>query len=61
MLRAAKILHEHGLGRLKEINEKLHSVPASFGPVSDHSQAESISMLLTGGGVITYIQEHNPN
>lgn len=57
MLRAAKVLHKQGLGRLKEINEKLHHVPASFGPVLDYNRAESISLLLTNEGVITEIQE----
>lgn len=59
IVNAAKILHEHDLGELKEIHTKLMNLPASFGPIADEENAEHIVHLLVGAGVISEIREFN--
>lgn len=59
LLKAVKILHEHELGTLQEIHNKLMNLPASFGPLADENEAENIVHLLVVAGVISEIRQLN--
>ncbi|MBE3557352.1 MAG: hypothetical protein IMW91_09880 [Firmicutes bacterium] len=63
LLRIARVLHEHGLGKLREIKEMLlplkNHQPVSLGPFEDRTSAEEMLEALRnkGNAVVKLIEE----
>lgn len=54
---ASKVLHQHGAGSLRDIQQRLQSLPACFGPWTDWEQAQKVTDLLNHAGIVATIEE----
>lgn len=58
---ASKVLHQHGAGSLRDIQQRLQSLPSRFGPWADRGQAQEVTDLLNHVGIVAMVEKfHMP-